>query len=85
MIDETVKLDELELLSNKFTELNLYFLNKIVIKDISENDKERFGYIVGEFSLKMYEYAKTKSSSKEELKSSVSFQIEKLEDNIKNS
>ncbi len=85
MIDETTKLDELQLISNKSIELHIYFLDKIDTKDISEFDKERYNDITSNFSLKLYEYAKNRNINKDRLKSSISFQIEKLEDDIKNS
>jgi len=84
-MDETLKLDELESLSNRFTKLNIYFLDKISAKDISEYDKERFSDISSKFALRLFEYGKNKNINKDEIKYSVNFQIEKLEDNIKNS
>lgn len=87
MIDETLKIEELQLITDKFIELNIYFLDKIHTKDISDYDKERYNDITNKFSFKIYEYIKntTNNLNKNELKSSVNFQIEKFEDNIKNS
>ncbi len=86
MIDESVKLDELQLASDNFTKLNIYFLEKMFIKDISDYDKERYNDISSNFALKLYEFYKNKNLNinTDEFKSSVSFQIEKIEDNIKN-
>ena len=62
MIDETTKLDELQLINDKAIELTIYFLDKITAKDINEYDKERFSDISSKFSSKMYEYIKSKST-----------------------
>ncbi len=84
MIDETIKLDEYQLISDKYIELTIYFLDKINTKDISDNDKERFSDISSRLAIKLYEYAQNKNVSKDKI-SSINFEVEKLEDNIKNS
>ena len=85
MINESQKLDEYEIISEKMGKLEIYFLDKIILKDIDEYDKQRFNDISSKFALTMFEYIKSKNINKDEMKSSINVEIEKIEDNIKNS
>ena len=77
MINESQKLDEYEIISEKMGKLEIYFLDKIILKDIDEYDKQRFNDISSKFVLTIFEYIKSKNINKDEMKSSINVEIEK--------
>lgn len=85
MSDESEKLDELEKLQEKIIELTKYFVIKNMTKELSDIDNNRYKEISNKFSTNLFEFLMNMNISKEEMSIGLNYELNKAEDNIKNS
>lgn len=83
MINETLKLDELEVSAKKLTELLIYFIKKKIFKELSDEDWDRVNSINTNMAVDLSTFYKTFGIDNQTISTEVKKKLDETDKQLK--